>query len=116
MPYCNGEDRLRVTIIILPFGDKLDIHLEKVDDKRYENLKFGFNYRVFTEDGWTPIVRYDNHTHKGKIKNHLHRIDKEWDNPIELDMDLISARKYIEKLGKELRDLVVVEDEDKNNG
>lgn len=85
----------------------MDIHLEKVEDARYDNLKFGINYRVFVGDEWVPVVRYDNHLHKKKVGKHLHRIDRDWECPDAIDMPLTEARKFVEELGRKLREKVV---------
>jgi hypothetical protein len=68
----------------------LDIHIQKVDDSRYQNIKFGINYRVFVDDEWIPI-----------------RIDKDWENPEYIDISLREARKMVEELGIKLRKAVI---------
>jgi hypothetical protein len=54
---------LKVSVLIEPYKDMIDIHIEKVDNALYDNLKFGINYRVFVDDEWIPIVRYDRHSY-----------------------------------------------------
>lgn len=105
---------MKITIIIEPYKDMIDIHLEEVDDARYNNLKFGINYRVFVGDEWIPIVRYDNHLHKKKAGKHLHRIDRDWESPETVDISLTEARKLVEELGRKLREKVVNGYENKN--
>jgi hypothetical protein len=83
--------------------------------KNIETSVFGINYRVFVDDEWIPIVRYDNHLHKNKSGKHLHRIDRDWEYPDTINMTLTEARKYVEELGRELRVMVVKSYENKNN-
>ena len=106
---------MKVSVLIEPYKDMIDIHLEKVDNALYDNLKFGINYRVFVDDEWIPIVRYDNHLHKKTSGKHLHRIDRDWESPDTIDMTLTEARKFVEELGRELRVMVVKSYENKNS-
>jgi len=96
-------DIMRVTILVEPFKDKLDIHIYEIKNGRYKGKKFGINYRVFTDNGWKPIVRYDNHFHKGGKGGHLHRIDKDWNSPEMIDLEIEDAITEVKELGKKLR-------------
>lgn len=98
---------MKITLLVKPYNDLLDMHFTEVADERYKGIKFGINYRIETDDGWKPIVRYDNHFHKGKICGHLHRIDKDWESPEYMDLDIEDAMKLVRNLGKTLRKVVI---------
>ncbi len=66
-----------------------------------EGLKYTFNFMVFRDGKWQNIARVDNSLHMGQVaKMHLHRMDKETAEHIDIPLEKI--KDYIIKIGMEV--------------
>ena len=97
---------------ILAEDEIIDISLAQVpiSSEIPHGVRYSFNYRVMTKEGWSTVFRFDNaHTIKGHNKrDHKHLLNNEvqeieFNNPKELIDELMKLIEYNRRIINEIK-------------
>lgn len=97
---------------VLAEDEIIDISLTQVpiSSEIPHGVRYSFNYRVLTKDGWNTVIRFDNaHTIKGHNKrDHKHLLNNqvqeiEFSNPKKLIDELMTLIKNNRRIINEIK-------------